>query len=137
MILIPHEGARYLLKLLLKDSVSSGLVFKQRLFQNSFTPTRDSVLGDFVEATFASYAPVDLARANWTDPVDQGVGALSVYGTSVLTWTATSGTQTVYGSYVTDDAGTVALWCELFPQPIITGASVPVAVLPLLTLWSP
>jgi hypothetical protein len=92
------------------------------LFQNDFTPTPDTVIADLTEATFSGYAAV----------VDPGWGAAflnddgnaqRLLNNAQFTQTAATITNTVYGYYVTDAAGTGLWWAERFATPVLMDAA--------------
>ena len=135
-LVVSNVGERYLLDHVLSVPWSSGDSWTIHLYKNNFTPNKDMVLSDFTEATFGSYAAKTLTRATWTPAVTFSGIAISFYGTLPLTWTSSSGPQTCYGYYVTEDAGGELLFAQAFDSPQIVTALAPALVLPQLTLHS-
>lgn len=106
-----------------------------RLYKNDYFPNRESTLGDFVEADFAGYAELLLDRSQWSAPVTTAGRAQTYYGPAFVEWLSTSGSQNVYGYYVTGGVGVVA-WAERFAQFQQVGVSTPVLVQPIMVLHS-
>lgn len=86
-----------------------------RVFQNNITPDRSKVKSDFTVATFAGYADITLAHANFPAASVSGHVASTTYSTT-LTWTrsTTGSSQTVYGIYVVNAADTKVIAAALF-----------------------
>lgn len=78
---------------------------KLRLFKNNVTPDNTFTTASLTEADFTGYAAITLAA--W------GASTLSAHIASALqtkqSFTITSGSQTIYGWYITNSAGTVLL----------------------------
>lgn len=102
-----------------------------RLFQNNFTPTPLSLVGDFTECNFTGYGAKTALTTwrTWNDAddasqvVDQTIIELFAAG-------AISAPQTAYGWYLTDAAGTVLLAWGRFDEPytfIANGDKLPVS----------
>lgn len=87
------------------DNVTAGelATAKLRLYSNNLTPTNAQVIGDFTEATFTGYAAVTLS--GWTAASVAAHVASST--ANPVTFTLTAGTQSIYGWYITNAAGTV------------------------------
>lgn len=89
---------------------------KVHLFTDAgLTPTEDTVVGSFTEPDYAAYAA---QTAVWGTPLSlaDGTGVLLAPALTFGVANATEAT-TVYGAFVTDTAGTVLLYSELFPNP--------------------
>lgn len=71
--------------------------FAVHLYTNNFTPTPDSVIGDFVEATFDTYAAQNF------DPVAVGINpdgdGEADMGSKIWTVGALGGGEVIYGMY--------------------------------------
>jgi len=104
---------------LLQQKIDADGVFEEwcvKLFQNDVTPTRDTVIGDLDIATFTGYTSP--AAVVFGDPFINSEGNAEVLGGQVqFTQTGTTITNTVYGYYVTDTAGTKLLAAERFATP--------------------
>lgn len=99
------------------------------LFVNDFDPVRDMVPGDFVQASFTGYAPIDVDPAFWESPVLVDDRWETQYSASPIVWENTgSGTQTVYGYVVWDLVAGEVIWAEQFDVPLTMA---PTAVLSL------
>lgn len=88
-----------------------------RLFKNNFTPTPESVIGDFVEADFDGYDDVDL-EADWSEPTRVEAGHWMME-TSEYQFDppAMGDPQTIYGAYLVHDGEVVQ--SKRFANPII------------------
>lgn len=88
------------------DSVKVGASWKLRLFINDYTPLPSSVFADFVEASFAGYANIDVVQANWQNVTVAAHVASSTNSTTYTFQANSSGVtpQTVYGYCVTSGA---------------------------------
>lgn len=137
-LVFPNEGEIYLLKKLLKDTDAGTIEFIIGLFSNNFTPLKASVLADITPATFTGYSPVTAARSVWTDPITVADGsAQSTYDTTFLQWIPTSGTQDIYGWYITDPDANYLIAAERFATaPITISTTNPIILLPVIRLHS-
>jgi hypothetical protein len=133
---VPDLGEKQLLGVMLKTALLVDANWRLHLFQNNYSPNRVSEITDFVEANFDGYDVVELDRSVWLDPVSIGGVAYSTYGTSLVSWLATSGSQTVYGYYVTDADDTVVLWAERTTTGTVVTTFTPFQMLPLMRLHS-
>lgn len=128
-LVVPNASARECLGRIVNKNTPDDL--KLRLFENNYTPVEASVVGDFTEATFSGYAAITLTGASWTlttaDP------AVADYAQQ--TFTASAAGNSVYGYYVTNNAGTVLMWAERFTDGpyTITGNGDVVKVTPTFT----
>jgi len=101
---------------------------KLHLFKNDFVPTRASVLADFTEADFDGYAAVDLPVASSFPAIQlDALGNLTQVIPGTYTFTGDdpqTAAQSVYGYYVTDQAGAVLVGFHRFLDPVdFTSAS--------------
>lgn len=135
-IVVPDLGERVLLRRMLTPESADSDPLYLRLYSNDYTPHRESLLADLTEATFSGYAPVALDPADWSAPVTTGGVAQTVHGPGVYSWVASSGTQDVYGYYVTDETDSYLLWAERYPSPVAVSATVPAVVFSLMRLRS-
>jgi hypothetical protein len=87
-----------------------------RLFQNNHTPGVADVNANYTEATFTGYASV--ALGTWNPAFLNGSNQGEIDANPV-TFTRTAGatSNTIYGAYVTDNAGDV-VYAEKFSAPI-------------------
>lgn len=97
------------LDLVIADSLDGGSL---RLFQNDFSPTKFSVLGDFVIADFSGYASKTIAT--WGASYLDELNVATTLG-GLQTWTQTAATvmNIVYGAYYLDSAGAL-VWSVRF-----------------------
>lgn len=114
-------------------SIGSTLVL--RLFQNDTTPTIDSVLADFTEATFSNYAAQTFTP--FVPSLYIRPRAVSKGTAPVFTKLGPTGND-IYGYYITDAGNTKLLWSERDPNaPIpmnVDGSTY--GVIPQMTLRS-
>lgn len=110
----PDEGELVLLRRMLTPDAGDADMLHLHLFKNNFDPLKDSVLADFTEADFAGYAAADIDPANWLAPSTVAGRAQTSYNPAPVVFTVSSGSQNVYGYYLTDNADSVVLMCERF-----------------------
>lgn len=87
-----------------------------RLYQNNFTPSPTSVLGDFTVATFDGYANKAIAAwgAVFLDPLGL---ATTIAPLQTFTMTGATTPNIVYGAYYLDKNGAL-MWAERFAVPV-------------------
>lgn len=134
-IVVPNIALTNDLYWLLNVSGSGMTGVTLSLFVNDLTPDADTVLADFVKATFGGYADVTLPGPGWGsfEPLDPG--AQSTYGTE-FEWVSTTAGGTVYGYYVHDAVNSALAWCQRFdvPAPLVVGTVIKVR--PKLAMFS-
>lgn len=135
-IVVPDLGETELLRVLLIREDMAGVPWHLHLYANDYTPHRESTLPDFTEASFPGYDVVEIDRAGWTLPAPVGGVAVSYWGSSATTWTPSSGSQAVYGYFVTDAADALVLWALRFDAPQIATPGTPVSVRPFMRMRS-
>jgi hypothetical protein len=108
-IVVPSQGLEDILEYALNKTEPTEV--KLKLFKNDLTPDADTVIGDFTESDIAGYdaGGKTLAGASWT--VATATGTEGTFAEQ--TWTFTEA-GSIYGYYVTNNAGTAVLWCERF-----------------------
>lgn len=117
--MLPQDQIDPLISVFL-DTVNDGAGSLTRLFQNDYTPSALSVIGDLVEADFPGYAAAG-PQTDWATLVDADTGLHGVGNTDLANFTATSGAglpQAIYGWYVTADGGAL-LSAIRFPTPVV------------------
>ena len=130
-VVIPTEGQLELLDWIYR---SAGADQRFRLFSNDLQPDHDTVVADFTEANFTGYSFRALQRTGWLPASQLSVQQARIqYGTD-LTWTPASN-QTVYGYYVTNQAGTRVLWANRFAAPLSIQTGVELVQQVSLTLY--
>lgn len=87
--------------------------WKIRLYKNNVTPDDTSDVSDFMEATFTGYAAL---TPTWTPGTDSFGNALITSDTLNYSFTAGSGSQLIYGYYITDPSqpGEPLVGAEIF-----------------------
>jgi hypothetical protein len=99
------------------------------LFQNNITPTENSVVGDFTEATFTSYAKINCALNAQLTGQDPVTGAEIVTLKTPLggwRWSPSDAVglpQTIYGWYLTTKNAVLLLGAQRFPTPLTLTAA--------------
>lgn len=91
---------------------------KTGLFQNNVVPSRDTLLADLTPADFTGYA-LNATAAYAAAGLDSD--GTPIMATGVITFTAGSPitvSNTIYGYYIVDSAGTALLLAERFPTPV-------------------
>lgn len=135
-LVVFDDAEAYLLDLLMRTDDLSGEVWHLHLYQNDFTPLADSVLADFFECNFSGYDVIELTRADWSEASSVGGIAQTTWGTGFQQWLTTSGSQDVYGYYITTNDDLLALWGERFATKFIVTTVNPVLMLPTMRLHS-
>lgn len=107
-LVVPDVGEVLMLKRALNHTAADNV--KVHLFVNDVTPSDDTVLGDLTECTADGYAAEVLTGTSFTIATNTGTTTAEY---AQITFELT-GTATVYGYYVTDNAGTGLLWVERF-----------------------
>lgn len=88
-----------------------------RLFSNDFSPSENSVVGDFTECAFTGYAAV--AGATWGTVGDDVDGSVYVSTDSAeFKSTGSAVQENAYGWYLTDAAGTALYAFQRFDEPV-------------------
>ena len=86
------------------------------LFKNSIVPTASSVVADFTEADFTSYAAVSIT---WDAPYINGNNQTVITGdTAVFSAGASPTAQVIYGVFITNTGGTEVIYAERFAKSI-------------------
>jgi hypothetical protein len=90
---------------------------KLKLFATNVTPSDADVVGTYTEASGGGYAAKTLTRGTWVLTVGHDPSDV-VYADQVFTFTGALTTNgTIYGHYITDNAGTVLLGAEKLTTP--------------------
>jgi len=92
-----------------------------KLFQNDYTPSIASEIGDLVEATFDGYASDELLLAEFSGSKSDAEGnAYRVYTALVrFQQTGVVVTNTVYGWYIVDEGEAELIAAKRFDAPIV------------------
>lgn len=119
----------------LKFQTERALVTRLRfaLYTNDLTPTVNTRLTDFQEASFPGYVR---AAPRWGSPYPDPRGFLKITS-GAISWTRTAGpgTQTVYGWYAVDPLRERVVWARRFDVPVVVNAPGAVAALAPLSWW--
>ena len=134
-IIVPSVSEKDLLEFMTGKATPTSWVL--RLFVNNITPDDNTVLANLTEMTTNGYVTKALANANFIAVA----GAVSFPATSTynaaLTWTftASGGSNVVYGYYVTEVGNGRLQWIELFPTPkTVANAGDQIIITPTITL---
>lgn len=118
---------------ILQQALSANILFRIHLFQNNHVPVFTDVLAAYTEATFDGYGgSVVLA---WGVPFINGSNQAEC-DASTVTWVRSGGatSNTIYGIYVTDNAG-LLVYAERFGAPVsMTSAGDTIGYTPRATL---
>lgn len=88
---------------------------KVRLYKNNHTPAHGDTISSYTEADFDNYAPITLS--SWPgSSLDGSFNAVSTHPDVVFSQTGTTTTNTIYGAYLTDAAGTYLIGAEANPN---------------------
>jgi hypothetical protein len=140
-IKISNEGEQLLLEAMVGKTAAGAL--KLKLFTNNVTPADTDTTATYTEfGAVQGYASKALATANWAAAVaGTGTGLATANKASIAypqqTWTfdGTGGSVTVYGYYITDNAGTKLIGAEKFAAPqVVTISGDTIKITPQLTL---
>lgn len=117
-LIVPDIAEPFLLSMIKNEATFAGIHL--HLYKNNYTPVDATVLGDFTEANFDGYAS---EVPTFTIPAEVANKA-SMNDSSPRTFTHDGGAiaNTVYGYYVTCDAGPVLMWAERFSAPVSMSA---------------
>jgi hypothetical protein len=110
-LVVPDLGEIELLTKLLKNTTDTE-DYIIRLYKNNYSPINTTVVGDFTEADFTSYAEKTVARGDWSSPSTVAIKAES--SVTAQSWTCGVTGNTVYGYYVVGATSGVCLWAEQF-----------------------
>jgi len=112
--LVPNEGEDFCLEKIVNfaDTASQNLFL--RLYENDVTPGETDTVATYTEVTDGSYAAIELTGSSWTI-----LDGLASYAQQTFT---IGTTQSIYGYYVTNYAGTVLVLAERFTSTITIGA---------------
>src|ERR1039458_2706407 len=103
-LVVPTISQTLLLQYMLNVTTADNPVL--RLYQNDVTPSGTSVLGDFTPVATTN---IVLTSTSWTFTTDSGT-VISEYPS--YTYTGLTAGTTIYGYYVTNNAGTSLLWAQ-------------------------
>lgn len=117
-LVVPHEGLLLLLNGLLKNRDASFWELRLALYQNDYTPDRDTTFSDFTEADFDGYARIDLDNETWLSAVTVSDKAKTFYGSAAQEFEVTGATgNTIYGYFVIDNLTDTIAWAQRFATP--------------------
>lgn len=130
--LTSNEGEKLMLEALV-GKVAAGAL-KLKLFTSNTTPGDADTVATYTEmGAVQGYASKTLATASWNAGVaGTGTGSATTnkasidYPQQTFTFDGTGGAQTVYGYFITDNAGTTLLGAERFAsaQAVATAGDV-------------
>ena len=104
--IVPNEGEIEMLTRILSVNVTL------RLFVDPTALDETDVFADFTEPSGGGYATITLAPGDWT--IVTGGDGKALATQAQKTFAFTSGPISVYGYFITDAAGALVLWEELF-----------------------
>ncbi len=116
---VSNEGEKLLLEAAVGKVAAANL--KLKLFKNNVTPGHESTVATFTEADFTGYAAITLTTTSWNaGTAGTGTGtalankATIDYAQQTFTMGVPGTTNTVYGYFITDTAGTTLVGAERF-----------------------
>lgn len=115
--IVTEAGRMYIASGLVGALDGSGDILVLHLFKSDSTPTTGSVPGDFTEAAFGSYTAIQKYLNENSGPVLTAGEALVLFGGGPQHWDCTSGTETIYGWYITEYATGYLLFAERYDVP--------------------
>jgi hypothetical protein len=140
-ITVSNEGEKLLLEAMVGKTAAAAL--KLKLYTNNITPGQTDTVATYTEmGAVQGYAAKSLATASWAAGVaGTGTGtslsnkASISYAQQTFTADGTGGAQTVYGYFITDNAGATLICAEKFgsPQTYSTSGDT-IKITPVLTL---
>lgn len=107
-LLAPSQGDYLMLQYVTHKLGNADL--KLHLFNNNVTPSKSDTLTTYTESTASGYAAITLTGSSWTVSTTSGVTTAS-YPQQTFTFT---GSDSIYGYFVTDGSTTTVLWAEAF-----------------------
>ena len=118
------------MKLLAADTatLASVVANKLHLNMNNATPSEQSVLADFTEASFTGHTAISVTAGTQPEGLNPGTNDSRIDLSPPVggfRWQCTALTllpQTIYGFYLTDNAGVVLLAAEKLATPIVLTA---------------
>lgn len=134
-IVVPKYGAANLTVWLLNHGIDSMPELSLAQFVNDYTPTWETVIADFVEASYDGYNEELVQPDQWTVSLGADPPALATYNTE-FSWTSGSDTGTVYGYYVYRVADGLVVWAQRFDTPYALEDGLEIKIRPKLSLWS-
>jgi len=116
---VSNSGEKLLLDAAVGKVAAGNL--KLKLFKSDTTPSHSDTPATFTEADFTGYAAITLTTTSWNAGVaGTGTGTALAnkasidYAQQTFTMGTPGTTNTVYGYFVTDNAGTTLLGAERF-----------------------
>jgi len=110
-LVIPAVGENRLMEYM-TGKVTPG-DYKLKLFVNDITPASTDTVSTYTEMSTQGYASATLTMSSWSVAQASGKAEAS-YPVVTFTFDGTGGDTTVYGYFVTDNAGTTLLFAERF-----------------------
>jgi hypothetical protein len=87
---------------------------KLHLFSNSYTPAKGDTVASYTECVGTGYAAATCTGASWSVTTVSHV-TTATYPAITFTFSVA---QTVYGYYITNNAGTTLIGAEAFPSAL-------------------
>ncbi len=108
-LVAPSQGLEVMLEAIVNKTAPTNL--KVKLFNNDLIPAAGTVIGNFTETDIAGYdaGGKTLTGASWT----VGTNGDTEASFAEQEWTFT-GAGSIYGYYITNNAGDKVIWAERF-----------------------
>jgi len=134
---IPDAGLVQFLDWMLKNNSGTNEDLALRLYTNVVTPGRNSVTGDFTEATFGGYGQRLISRSVWGDAMlDTHTAKMTLSG-DPFEWTPTDSGQVLIGCFIVGQATNNLYAAYRFATPRTTVAGVTLNLIPVFSLACP
>lgn len=114
---VPDAGELALLELLVKTALAAPDDWWLRLYVDDIDIEAATVIADVTEPTVPGYAAVELLRSLWNAPATIAGRGVVTWGTGPVWFTLTSGSEDIYGWYVTNAANDTLLFGSRLSSP--------------------
>lgn len=127
---VPESAELLMLRYLLNFTSPDDAVL--RLYSNDRTPGESDVVGDYTESSATGYSATVLTGSQWTIAAASGTSSAQY---AQRTFTYSTG-ATVYGYYITNNAGTTLMLAERFSGApfVLPGGGGEIKVTPVISL---
>lgn len=135
-LVVCADGEDYLLNSAVSTPWTLAELWEIHLYKNDLIPNRDTVLADLVESDASGYAPITLNRDLWSPSAQLGGRGVTMYTGVTPAWNTSSGSQLIYGYYVTVPSLGIMIYSQRLDAPVLMSTLTPVVIPPLFSLHS-
>lgn len=114
---VPDAGENLILEMIVNKTAAQNLSL--RLYKSNTTPADSDTAGTYTEADFGGYAAITLSGASWNSAASG-----SIAYSAQQTFTLSSGSNSIYGYYITQAVSGVILLSERDPSAPFSMANV-------------